>query len=426
MRIKHLFLIGLMWLTVYNVKAQQQITVNLNEYARDDRFDRLNMNMALFEVANDTVLSWDFEGMKKAEAIAIIKPEGYNSYAYGYLFFAGNNAGKSPGFLTVLVGNPYNTIPTLYIDLNNNFDFTDDNFIAKLPWRGDTVAISFCLPNTDKCTQVKFTRHNILGSHAYKDLLNEFYQTTYPNRKFIGMDHCYRQQQYQIKSGVALAGGDSIRFALFDGNNNGIFNEPDSDRFVIANLMDTVFYPFDELYSSTISKKEGICFVDKNGKQFEFKSATPNGSLLTLNVTSQSNNADQIKPGKKLPRFKYITWKGERKKIAKLRRYHVYIYFGSAQSTSFTADTIALRTLANDYQKTLRVIGFIEVNKSYELAIFGQYSYLNWTLAYKDKNLNKKLGIRGLPSSIYTQKRRRVITYNLTPNELLQELSKGK
>ncbi|MBP9689947.1 MAG: hypothetical protein KBE91_10080 [Bacteroidia bacterium] len=424
MKFKYMFLFGLMCLSFANVIAQQQITVNLNEFARDDKFERLNMNMALFEVTNDTILSWDFEGMKKAEAMPIIKPEGYKAYAYGYLFFAGNSAGKSPGFLTVLVANPYHTTPTLYIDLNNNFNFTDDDFKAQLPWRGDTVIVNFCLPNTEKCSQVKFTRHKISGSQAYKELLNEFYQTTYPNRKFIGMDHCYRQQQYQIKSGVALAGGDSIRFALYDGNNNGIFNEADSDRFVVASINDTVFYPFDDLYGSTISKKQGYCFVDKNGKQFEFKSATANGSLLTISISSQANNADQIKQGKKLPRFKYITWKGERKKIAKLRRYHVYIYFGSPQSTNFTADTIALRELAHKYPKTLKVIGFIEVNKSYELSIFGQYSYLNWTLAYKDKNLNKKLGIRGLPSSIYTKKRRRVIQYNLTPNELLQELSK--
>ena len=260
------------------------------------------------------------------------------------------------------------------------------------------------------------------GKQAYKELMNEFYQLTYPNRKFIGMDNGYRTQQYQVKSGVALAGGDSIRIALFDANNNGVYNEPDSDRFVLANLTDTVFYPFDDLYGSTISKKSGHCFIDKNGKQLEFVSATSNGSRVTFKVLDQTNNSGQIKAGKKLPRFKYITWKAERKKISKLRKYQLYIYFGSPQAANFAADTAALRVLAHDYEKTLRVIGFIEVNKSYELSIFGQYSYLNWILAYKNKDLNKKLGIRGLPSSIYAKKRRRVVKYNLTPNELLQEL----
>jgi hypothetical protein len=256
----------------------------------------------------------------------------------------------------------------------------------------------------------------------YKQLMNEFYQLTYPNRKFIGMDHCYRIQQYQIKSGLAIAGVDSIRVALFDGNNNGFYNEPDSDKFILANLSDTVFYPLDDLYSSTINKKNGHCFVDKNGKQIEFVRASPYGENLTFNVLDQTNNSEHIKEGKKLPRFKYITWKGEHQKINKLKKYELYIYFGSPLATNFSSDTAALRVLASRYSKSLRVIGFIEVNKSYELSIFGQYSYLNWILAYKNKDLNRMLGIRGLPSSIYTQKRRRVIRYNLTPNELLQEL----
>ncbi len=402
--------------------AQQEKTVALTAYARDDRFDRLNLNLALFELENDTILTWDFEGLKKAKAIPIVKPEGFKAYAYGFVFFVGNYQGNNTGFITVLLGNPYHTKPTLFADLNNNNNFTDDNYSVILPWRGDTAEIEMCISGTKLCTKIKFTRHLMENKQMYKQLMNEFYQLTYPNRKFIGMDHCYRIQQYQIKSGLAIAGVDSIRVALFDGNNNGFYNEPDSDKFILANLSDTVFYPFDDLYSSTINKKNGHCFVDKNGKQIEFVRASPYGENLTFNVLDQTNNSEHIKVGKKLPRFKYITWKGEHQKINKLKKYELYIYFGSPLATNFSSDTAALRVLASRYSKSLRVIGFIEVNKSYELSIFGQYSYLNWILAYKNKDLNRMLGIRGLPSSIYTQKRRRVIRYNLTPNELLQEL----
>jgi len=424
MMVRLILFLGLMIFQGMRVWAQQEMIVELTEYARDDRFDRLNLNLALFEMKNDTILTWDFEGLRKAKSVTIIKPDGFKAYAYGYVFFAGNHQGDNPGFITVLIGNPYHTRPTLFADLNNNNNFTDDNYSIALPWRGDTTEIEMCLSGTNTCTKIKFTRHLMESKQVYKDLMNEFYQLTYPNRKFIGMDHSYRLQQYQVKGGITLAGGDSIRVALFDANNNGFYNEPDSDRFVLANLTDTIFYPFDDLYSSTISKKSGHCFIDKNGKQFEFVSAEPNGERLTFKVLDQTNNSGQIKVGKKLPLFKYITWKGERKKIRKLRKYGLYIYFGSPQAANFAADTAALRVLAHDYQKTLRIIGFIEVNKSYELSIFGQYSYLNWILAYKNKELNRKLGIRGLPSSIYTKNRRRVIRYNLTPNELLQELKK--
>lgn len=403
--------------------AQTRLTVPLNQYARDDRFERFNLNLALFDMPNDTLLTWDFEGLTTAQPRVAKRPPGFKAYAYGFLFFAGHQSADNAGYLPLLVGNPYHKNPTLYADLNGNYDFTDDSVVHTLPWRGDSSVIDFCIPGTLQCSRVKFTRHVVDGKYIYKELMNEFYAMTYPNRKFIGMEHCYREQHYQTRFGVLTVGGETCLVGLYDGNNNGVYNEADSDRFVMANPGDTVFYPFDDLYSSVLSNKAGKCFVDKNGKQYEWVSASADGTSLVLNVLDQTSNANQIKTGKKLPKFKYITWKGERRKIAKLRKYELFIYFGSPQSPGFKDDTAALRILAHTYADRLKVIGFIEVNKSYELSIFGQYSYLNWILAYKDKELNRKLGIRGLPSSIYTRKRRRVQAYNLSPQALLNQLN---
>ncbi|MCC7534174.1 MAG: hypothetical protein IT246_09555 [Bacteroidia bacterium] len=408
------------------VLAQQHVQVQLNDLARDDRFERFNLNLALFEVKNDTILSWDFEGLRKAVPYKIIKPGGYNFYAYGYLFFAANTQGTSPGFITVLVANPFHKTPMLYADLNNNNDFTDDGEALALPWRGDTTQIKLCVAGTSRCTDVKLTHNTIEGKFEYKRLMNEYYAFTYPDRKFIGMEHCYREQHYQAKSGVLNLGNDSIRVVLFDANNNGIYNEPDSDKFVLANYSDTLVYPFDELYSSVISKKQGACFIDKNGRMFEYISALPDGSAIDITISDRTTSADAIKPGKKLPLFKYITHKGEKKRICRLDRYKLYLYFGNPQSSGFSEDTASLRVLQTEFSKTLRVISFIEVQKSYELSIIGQYGHVNWILAYKDKNLNKKLGVRGIPSSIFTKKRRKVIQYNLTPTEVLQLLRETK
>jgi hypothetical protein len=407
----------------YGAYAQQQVTIPLTHATRDERFEKFNLNVALFELKSDTILSWDFEGLKEPQPLVVKKPLGsFDYYAYGYLFFGGNTKGYNPGFITIIVGNPYHANPTLFADLNNNLDFTDDDVSFTLPARGDTALFRFCLPGTGQCAQVRLSRHKYDANFKYKDLMNEFYTMTYPQRKFIGMEHCYREQRYQVLAGTLSNGEDTFRVGLYDGNYNGIYNEADSDRFVIAELTDTVFYPYDELHSSVLSHKPGSCFIDKNGKQFEYVSAAENGSAITLKVLDNTSNASQVKAGKKLPRFKYITWQGERKKIARLRRYQLFIYFGNPQAKSFTADTIALRQLAEKHKDKLRVIGFIEVQKSYELRIYGQYWNLNWMLAYKDKELNRRLGIRGLPSSIYTKKRRRVVQYNLSPAGLLKQL----
>lgn len=405
------------------VWAQQQVLVPLTDLSKDERFEKFNLNVALFELKHDTILSWDFEGLKEPKPLIVKKPAGYTAYAYGYLFYGAFNGEHSQGFIPVVIGNPYHANAHLFADLNNNLDFTDDNFKAILPARGDTSLVTLCLPNQQQCVNIRFIRHQYDANFKYKDLMNEFYQTTYPERKFIGMEHCYREQRYQVKSGVMVSNGDTFKIGLYDGNFNGIYNEPEVDRMVMANIDDTIFYAFDDLYSSAISSKKGTCFIDKNGKQYEFVSALQDGSNITVNVLNQTSNEAQIKPGKKLPRFKFIMWDGKRKKYATFRRFHTYIYFGNPQGNTFTEDTLALRELSTKYKDKLRIIGFVEVQKSYELKIYGQYWQLNWMLAYKDKELNKKLGIRGIPSSIYTKKRRRVIQYNLSPTALLHQLN---
>jgi hypothetical protein len=70
----------------------------------------------------------------------------------------------------------------------------------------------------------------------------------------------------------------------------------------------------------------------------------------------------------------------------------------------------------------VKVIGFIDVNKSYELKIFGTYSDLNWIAAYKNKYITQKLRVRGIPSSLWLGKRRKVKQYNLTPQQFLDTL----
>ena len=105
-------------------------------------------------------------------ALPLITPEGFKAYAYGFVFFAGNYQGNNTGFITVLLGNPYHTKHTLFADLNNNNNFTDDNYSVILPWRGDTAEIEMCISGTKLCTKIKFTRHLMENKQMYKQLMN--------------------------------------------------------------------------------------------------------------------------------------------------------------------------------------------------------------------------------------------------------------
>jgi hypothetical protein len=129
----------------------------------------------------------------------------------------------------------------------------------------------------------------------------------------------------------------------------------------------------------------------------------------------------RTKPGKKIPKFRFTNWQGAREKIKRYKKSHVFLYFTGPNVSGFDKDTALLRQIAAEDPERLKVIAFIDVNKSYELKTFGATSSLNWVAAYKDKEINRKLSVRGLPSSIWLCKRRRVVTYNLSPQQFLDD-----
>jgi hypothetical protein len=123
---KRIFLILLLFKTFGLLAQNDVITVNLDSWGKDDRFHKYENTLALFKVQGDTIRSLDFEDLRPSVDIIIKKPQGYRNYAYGYLFFTGSSNSLNPGFVTVLVAD-YNTVSaTLWVDNNQNFDFTDD------------------------------------------------------------------------------------------------------------------------------------------------------------------------------------------------------------------------------------------------------------------------------------------------------------
>ncbi len=423
---RFLFPVLLLLLCPAELIAQQQelIYVKLNEWARDDRFEKFELVLPLYITETDTIESNDFENLGESKKIRIKKPEGYKNYAYGYLYFRGVPNDLNPGYINVLVANYNGREPQLFTDRNNNYDFTDDGPSRKLPMAynvTDTVIIPLQrMDKPDAGVAVKLCRFSYMNKHAYKKLLGEYYEFYYPGRKFAGIDYCLREQRYITRSGIVKYGNDSFRVALYDGNNNGLYNDSDTDKVITANMADTIFDSRDDLRAFTITQKREDMFIEKDGEQFEILQIDPAGQYMVLKSMSESLLTGRIEAGKKVPKFKFIGWEGNIYKFRKFRKYDVFIYFTGPNAKNFSRDTSILREMAATYPKTLRVIAFIDVNKSYELKIFGMYSNLNWIAAYKNKDINRQLKVRGLPSSLWVGRKRKLVKYNLSPADFLK------
>lgn len=407
-------------------QSDELIYVKLDDWAKDERFDKLQIITPFFILENDTIETLDFENMRTPQKIRVIKPQGYQSYAYGFLFFRGIPNKQNDGYVNILMVNISDRVPQLFVDYNNNYDFTDDGAAINIPTpfnRKQSVTIELARADNPKASiAIRLSRMDFSNKYSYKTLMNEYYEIYYKDRKFAGIEYCFREQRLNARQGIVKLADDSFRIALLDENSNGWYNEQEADKILTANYVDTVFESKDVLRSMVIPKNRDEWRIEKNGKVFELISIDPAGQYLTLHEVKDSLNLNRLPIGKKAPNIVYIDWQGNKLKLRKLKRYNVFIYYTGPNAKNFSADTAALRTIATEFGNQVKVVGFIDVNKSYELKIFGGYSNLNWTAAYKNKYVAQELKIRGIPSSLWLGKRRRVKQYNLTPQQFLEEL----
>jgi hypothetical protein len=412
------------------VRAQTDdlLYIKLDHWAKDERFEKLQIVTPFFMVEQDTIETLDFENMRTPQRIHIKKPEGFNSYAYGFVFFRGTPNKQNDGYVNLLMVNLSDRVPKMFVDRNNNYDFTDDGEGMNIPMpfnRKEAVTIELKrTDNPEAGIAIRFSRMDFSTKYSYKALLNEYYETYYKDRKFAGIEYCFREQRLNAREGIVKLADDSFRIALLDENSNGFYNEPGSDKILTANYVDTVFESKDELRSMLIPEKKDEWKIEKNGRIFEIIHLDPAGHYITLHEVKDPNNSNRLEAGKKAPNITYIDWQGNKSTLRKLKKYNVYIYYTGPNARNFTADTAILRTIAAEFGSCVKVIGFIDVNKSYELKIFGSYSNLNWVAAYKNKYVTQQLVIRGIPSSLWLGKRRKVKQYNLTPQQFLEELRK--
>jgi hypothetical protein len=422
---RNIILIILLFKTFVLIAQDDVITVNLNTWAKDDRFHKYENTLALFKVQGDTIKSYDFEDLRPAVNIVIKKPIGYKNYAYGYLFFTGSQNAKNPGYVTVLVADYNVQNPSIWVDKNQNFDFTDETKIS-LPYfnqKGIEIELeSSSVP--DGKNKILLTRTMLFGKLDLRKYKDEYYQYYYKDRTFIGLDFTYREQRYLAKSGIVKLNDDSFRIAVHDGNSNGKFNDNDTDRVIVINYQDSIFDTTNDLFSSKLSKDSKNNYFEKNGKIFEIVEVDAAGNFIKIKLSNSDLLFGKIAEGKKIPKVNITTHRGEKKNLKKLRKHQVFMYFTSLTSKNFESDTAILRKIAAIDSCSIRVIMFLYANKSYTVRIYGSQSKANYTIALGHKDINKKLGIRGLPQTLLVGKRRKVIKYGLTPQEYLNMLVK--
>lgn len=405
------------------ISIADTLTVVCNHWGIDDRFYKYEITLPLFLTQHDTIRTLTFENLFPAKNIIIKKPEGYVQYGYGFIFFPGAIDAINPGYTSVLVCNPYARNPKMIIDENHNYDFTDDLTYA-LPYFNEN-GIELDLNNSSFSlgkNRIRITRNYLFNKADYRKYMDEYYAYFYKDRKFCGMDYSYRIQHHIVRSGIVRINNDSFRIGLYDANKNGLFNDADTDKVMLIQYNDSIFDATSDIGSCTLKNGAHQNFIERNGFIFEIASIDSFGNHIQLIPTAGSDPKTwKYKTGKRIPRMKFTLYDASQLKLRKLRKQKVLFYFNKIDHPALEKDTLLLRQIAAIDTNKIRVIVFLWVDRSYELRIYGSQSKANYYVALGNKEIAKKLGIKGLPQTMYLNKRRRLIAYHKSLEEILNE-----
>ncbi len=394
----------------------------------DDRFGRSMMVAPCFYYSNPVESCQNF-GNEQAPLLKtrVRLPDNMGAMkdtAYGYIFYGAAENPFSPGYMMFLTGNNRRLeLPhPIWLDRNNNLDFSDDGppdtsvfykryldlFIPGIqPGQGDYV--------------VRLSRFPVDSFFNFKNMVNTFYGAARGTKRFADANHSFREQRLNILAADIRFHSpegftDSFRIGLKDVNCNGYYNEAGVDELLIGRFGET----FTSEQAKLIERNEDM-FIEWELRRYRITNIASNGKTLQLIQLPQSAYEQSLKPGKKLPRFRYIV-PGDKQKKQTIRAYRgkpLYLYIWNSNKTQFTHDSAALNQLLRQYDNDIRVLCLNYGDSPKWIAKFNQYYNTEWLLGFSSSKINDKIKIQYIPWGIYIDRRQRVVLPLVHPPAML-------
>ncbi len=188
---------------------------------------------------------------------------------------------------------------TIFVDENQNFDFTDDTSYT-LPYF-DEPGVEIELANAqvkEGKIKVVLTRNRLFGQkYEFKQYMDEYYAMAYKGRHFVGIEFTYREQRYITRSGLVKLGRESFKIGLLDANANGVYNDAGVDKILFVNTNDTIFDATNPLNFVIFEKGGKKTYFEKNGKLFLVKEADAAGKYIKIQPSKDAVDFNKIPAG---------------------------------------------------------------------------------------------------------------------------------
>ncbi|MDX5430871.1 MAG: hypothetical protein LPK49_07495 [Bacteroidota bacterium] len=344
----------------------------------------------------------------------------------GYTFLyskVSQNAVK--GYTAVLVANyGRRHLPAvLYVDHNNNFDFTDDGepdtFYLQMKY------LDIAIENPENPVQkvvFRLSRFDFTKDLAFKRMAVVLFQLHSGTKQFVGTSFSFREQRFNIRKVDCVVQGDSFQVAVQDVNYNGIYNEPGIDRILLNAFGDEVLST-DHVFA--IEKKNAASYFERNFKSYRVVSIDSFGRSITFAPDPEKKARRQLLEGKKAPNLKFTDARGNKHKLRWYRRKPVYVYFWNRESPEFEEDTAALRMIQEKFCPMLKIIALNYGDNPKMLPSYVEVNGVHYVCGVATKSMIQQYQLEEIPYGFLLKRRNKLYKKGLRPTEILQMLEDG-
>ncbi|MBI1221426.1 MAG: hypothetical protein GC180_02385 [Bacteroidetes bacterium] len=396
-----------------------------------DRFFNTSKLIApVFKIQGDSIESYQGFGVEPKGPlpkfpVKLPKFESINDTGYTFLYSKVSKKALN-GYTAVLVANySRRSLPAiLYVDHNNNFDFTDDG-------RPDTFYLNLqyldiAIKNPDNPKQkvvFRLSRFDFLKDFQFKRMADQLFNRFSGTKKFVGTTYSFHEQRFNIRKVNCVVNGDSFTLALEDVNYNGLYNDPGIDRILLSAYKDEVISTD---YAFPINKKKSITYFERNFKSYEVIRIDSFGEEIQFKYDPAKQANRQLLEGWRVPNIKFTDANGNKQKLRWYQNKPVYVYFWNREAEGFEEDTAALRMIQEKFCPMIKIIAMNYGDNPKTMHSYVEVNHVYYVCGVATKTLIQRYQIEQVPFGFLLGKKNKLVKKGVRPSEVLRMLENGE
>ena len=399
-----------------NIHAQDLDTIFFNKNYTS--VDKSQWGAApLYKLTNDTILY-------RSKAYKIIIPNNIDTseLAFCFEYFTGWEDMPIPQIPVFLISEFKGSQSNIYIDYNQNLDFSDDGVPLLLNSLNDSVTIS--LPNSNNHAAIfnlnlKFVD---FGTAEIQERMESFYKNHKNGKGNVLLESKYWFSVVRYNSLITetMLNGDSIKIGIRDYDCNGLFNDP-RDRIMIGNYS-TGF--ISDLKSKGSYVYEDTTIVKINNNFYEVENIDAAGKYIVLKSTNLRSN--RLEVGDTIPNLYITLMDGSIEQLHNVldsNKFNLIDIWGT-WCKGCLLQTSELIRLDSAFSSILNIVALNFGDSEEGLKAHLSKYNITWLNGYSNKEMRDIFLVDSYPYLLLLDKNRRIITMQARINEVEELISK--